>query len=237
MERCNSEPSPLEVAAPEFYHVLCAFECLDPIESLILVMCARLSPIKDVQIQKEGSGFIWQDEFLRLAAKSNLCRLEPRFLVAEIFSGLRRAGTSRMPTQERLSDLVCTLDIDQNGFVDWDEWLALAFLASLSTVNDTSGLFDTLLHEQSPVFRLLDAATGDGVISVEDLLEIVKPSGQDSVSGPSVKTQLQAFMDRPENADHPSSQPTTQLSAHDLQRKSQVSVSTALHDCKRKTKM
>merc|ERR1712224_401466 len=109
----------------------------------------------------------------------------------EIFPGLCHTEFHRPLTKEILKDFVAVLDIDQSGYIEWGEWLALAFLASLANVSDTTGLFKSLLTEStSPVIRLLDAATGDGVVSLEDLLAIASPVDQHKDSSSSGSEDL-----------------------------------------------
>merc|ERR1711904_419527 len=100
-------------------------------------------------------------------------------------------------------------------------------------MSNVAGLFESLLGQKSPVIRLLDSATGDGVICVEDLLALTKlPEQGSEVSGVDMEAQVKKLIDRMEHWDAPNRTPRTQLSPHDLQRRLCASLSSALRDWK-----
>lgn len=145
--------------------LLTSFARLDPLQHLFLVVYAQVSP--DIDLISSGLRLPWYDLFFALDMDS-----DGRLGLEELTTGLQKLlEMSSKPTSYEidLAETVQRLDLDENGYVDWVEWAAMALACS-----------PTLASEPEPlrtVFRMLDRPSGDGIITAVDLLAVLNHSG------------------------------------------------------------
>mmetsp|Transcript_54566 Transcript_54566/g.130179 ORF Transcript_54566/g.130179 Transcript_54566/m.130179 type:complete len:594 (+) Transcript_54566:74-1855(+) len=146
------------------------FRCLDELQRLILVIAARFFPRFPYfdRSRDEVAGLCdvpWYSLFVALDADR-----DGRISIDEFMVGTKRTnwGPARILQ-------VKALDVDDSGYIEWCEWASLAVLAAART---DAALFQEIepLHS---ILRLLDTPTGDGILTVEDLLVSAVPIIQD----------------------------------------------------------
>mmetsp|Transcript_15941 Transcript_15941/g.37724 ORF Transcript_15941/g.37724 Transcript_15941/m.37724 type:complete len:655 (-) Transcript_15941:72-2036(-) len=157
----------LQQLAPYAQHLLqlmTSFARLDPLQHLLLVVYAQVTP--DVDLVATNMRLPWYDLFFVLDVDC-----DGRLGLEELADGLHKlmdlSGRASSFDVD-FSEIASAVDMDENGFVDWVEWAALALVAS-----------PTLASESEPlrsVFRMLDRPSGDGTITVVDLLALLSDS-------------------------------------------------------------
>jgi calcium-dependent protein kinase len=128
---------------------------LDPLQRLVLVVCARLPPKPD-DAGQPISKVPWYALYTHLDQDG-----DGRLCKSELIDGLAQL----MGPSVHDDEVIDALDVDGNGFVDWAEWCMLELIEKISS--------DASISEQAEPWRsahrLLDGPTGDGLISFHDL--------------------------------------------------------------------
>merc|ERR1712232_412672 len=86
-------------------------------QRLALIACAVAAQETDLETLVP-----WRELFLELDADQ-----DGRLSVAELSQGLRRihgGAATRLP-EEHMESVAAALDLDQSGYIDWIEWLAV----------------------------------------------------------------------------------------------------------------
>lgn len=161
----RKKPQPLPpgayACAPVLLSLLADFYRLDPLQRLLMTVCARLTPEADL-FWADRTGVPWYELFCAFDADLDGCLSLAEF--AEGLDRLLEAHSQQLAgaySRARIEELVRALDVDRSGAVDWCEWAALVLLSTGGNVVSIAPLRAAL--------RALDAPTHDGRVSPGDL--------------------------------------------------------------------
>lgn len=154
-------PQGASVYAPELLALLSGFLRLDPLQRLLMTICARLTP-DAYFFQADVMDVPWYELFSALDTDHDGC-----LSLVEFADGLERLVDLHSPElapaygRAHLEEMVRALDVDSSGAVDWCEWVSLALLSTGGSVVSVAPVRAAL--------RALDAPTCDGRVSPGDL--------------------------------------------------------------------
>jgi len=145
--------------APQLFAILVRYARLDPLQHLILIACAQLTP--DTDILRFSAPVPWHELFWALDSNE-----DGMLDFDEFCQGLKRLlGENARLKNGQLETLARILDVDGSGGIDWIEWVAVALFVIGSVVEEPEPL--------TTAFRVLDSPSGDCLLGIEDFVSIL----------------------------------------------------------------
>jgi len=163
------EASPDDDILAALVQVIELMECyrsLDELQRLIFVVSARFLPAIAFAEEGYSQNYVpWYQLFVMLD-KDRDGRISLQEFQENTTASLW--GPSR-------GSLIRALDIDDSGYIEWCEWAALAVFAAARH----SEMMTLSAEPVASLLRVLDAPSGDGVVTVDDLMPITVPTIKD----------------------------------------------------------
>ncbi|CAJ1397946.1 unnamed protein product [Effrenium voratum] len=156
----------LATHAQALLHLLSAFSrSMDVLQRIFLAVYAQVTPDAEIFASLR---LPWYDLFLALDQDC-----DGQLGLGELGRGLEQLmemGSAELQ-EVCLDDLIASLDLDQKGYVSWVEWTMLA-LCSFNLAQEPEPL--------QTVFRIIDRPSGDGIVTVVDLMALLDGTGRNS---------------------------------------------------------
>lgn len=123
-KRAGASPVKLPAEAPRMLAQLTSCVRLDPLQRLVLRVCVHL--ISEADVMAHTNWALWYTIFFALDA-DNDGRLDCSDLARGMLAAL--GNSSGMKTRE-MAENVRAMDLNENGYIEWPEWLAFALLST-----------------------------------------------------------------------------------------------------------
>jgi len=123
-KRASASRVKLPAAAPRMLAQLTSCVRLDPLQRLVLRVCVHL--ISEADVMALTNWALWYTVFFALDA-DNDGRLDCSDLARGMLAAL---GNSSGMTTREMAENVRAMDLNENGYVEWPEWLAIALLST-----------------------------------------------------------------------------------------------------------